>query len=111
MALSEDCQGRLHNWKFEAAAKYLPDSDPTDHEHGLVNALAAVFGNSGWFDGRMGTIVSAAVSTLTGDREATEENGGTDLPADYRSYVDHLNGDPYNNDPDNLRVVKGNERR
>ena len=73
MALSEKCEDRLHNWKFEQAQEYLGDAEPTDRERELVDALAAVFGDSGWLDGELGVIVSAAVGTLIPDEQ---EGGG-----------------------------------
>jgi hypothetical protein len=69
MALSEECKERLHNWKFERAQDFLAQSEPDIRETELVKALAAAFGNSGWFDGHMGFIVGTAVSTLIGDED------------------------------------------
>lgn len=66
--LSEDCQGRLDNWKFDQARDYL-DATATGDERELVEALAATFGNSGWFAGSMGVIVGAAVEYLIGKKE------------------------------------------
>jgi hypothetical protein len=34
----------------------------------------------------------------------------SDLPAGYRHYVHHIDGNPRNNDPDNLVVVRGDGR-
>ena len=69
MALSGECQNRLYNWKFESAQERLSEEEPTGAERELVKALARTFGNSGWFDGNMGTIVSAAVTSLIGDED------------------------------------------
>jgi hypothetical protein len=69
MALSENCIDRLENWKFDQARKCLDESEPTDTERELVEALAAVFGNSGWLFGQIEIIVGAAVGTLIGDGE------------------------------------------
>lgn len=54
--------GRLKNWKFETAAKYCEGQPKAVVE--IVKALAATFGNSGWFDGHLGTIVWATVESL-----------------------------------------------
>jgi hypothetical protein len=36
---------------------------------------------------------------------------GKEVPSGYRTYVDHIDGNPGNNDPANLRVARGNEHR
>ena len=64
--LTEECKNRLENWKFDQAKEYLADSNPTDREQELVDALAAVFGNGGWLFGQIEIIVGAAVETLIG---------------------------------------------
>jgi hypothetical protein len=62
---------RLHNWKFEDAWGLLlrqPLLAPDD-ELPVVRALSRVFGNAGWFDGDMGTLVAAVVSRLVDQPE------------------------------------------
>jgi hypothetical protein len=57
----------LKNWKFQLASAYADEQTeplPTEAELLLIESLARVFGNIGWFSGDMATIVSAAVSTL-----------------------------------------------
>lgn len=61
--LNTDCRNRLYNWKFYQAQSLL-DESATEHEEETVRALAATFGNCGWFDGCMGTIVGATVRHL-----------------------------------------------
>lgn len=61
--LNGDLTGRLTNWKFESALRYL-DDDVTKDEREVVTSLACVFGNIGYVDGEMGTIISAAVASL-----------------------------------------------
>lgn len=58
---------RLGNWKFSQAKVALDDQVqevPTEEERGLIEALAATFENSGWFEGHLGVIVGAAVDSL-----------------------------------------------
>ena len=54
--------GRIENWKFDSALKYL-DGEP-EYTVALIQALARVFGDCGWFDGDMGLIVCAACDRL-----------------------------------------------
>jgi hypothetical protein len=61
VALTEECQGRLLNWKFGQALRQLTP-DATEGERELVTALTEVFGDVGWFDGSMATIVAAALA-------------------------------------------------
>lgn len=64
---NEDLIGRLSNWKFESAKRYL------EGEHGkvkgIVLCLADMFGDVGWFDGSMHVIVRATVELLIGVEE------------------------------------------
>jgi hypothetical protein len=78
LALSEKCKGRIHNWKFERARDYLAESEPTNRERELVDALATVFGNSGWLFGEMATIVGAAVKELIGEEGDDDQEAGSD---------------------------------
>jgi hypothetical protein len=61
--LSADCKGRLYNWKFTSAVAELTDA-ATEAERGLVEALAACFGNVGHFEGDLGVVVAHAVASL-----------------------------------------------
>jgi hypothetical protein len=69
MMLSDQCKGRLGEWKFSSAAGYLDQAEPTEAERDLVEALASAFGNPGWFEGSLGVIVSAVVAGLVGPDE------------------------------------------
>lgn len=75
--LGPDTVGRLINWKF-TQAKVAAEREArlqsaenliTDEEVELIEALHTIFGNVGWFDGALATVVRAAVSTLVGDEE------------------------------------------
>jgi hypothetical protein len=56
---------RLINWKFRSAVSFAEqDAQTPENDLDLIRALAQTFENSGWFDGNLGEIVSAAVSTL-----------------------------------------------
>ncbi len=64
MALTESCVSRLHNFKFQDAARELTET-ATDQERAVVEALA-VFGNPGWFlGGQIEVVISAAISSIT----------------------------------------------
>jgi hypothetical protein len=57
----------LKDWKFQRASAYADEQTeplPTEAELLLIESLARVFGNTGWFSGDMARIVGAAVSTL-----------------------------------------------
>lgn len=66
--LNDDLTNRLYNWKFSQAAARLDGTEPevvTD----TVQALAATFGDVGWFGGdlpRLPTVIRAAVASLIG---------------------------------------------
>lgn len=70
--LNDNVIFRLKNWQFQFAARLVQASasadeqtePPTETELLLIESLARVFGNTGWFSGDMATIVGAAVSTL-----------------------------------------------
>jgi hypothetical protein len=68
--LDESTINRLYNWKFNQAkdrmGKQAEDVRPTDDEVWVVQALEEAFGDCGWFDGAMGTVVRAAVRSLIG---------------------------------------------
>ena len=58
---------RLENWKFQQAKdvwESLPDKFKSETLTETINALANMFGNSGWFVGDMGTIVGTTVKSL-----------------------------------------------
>ena len=63
---------RLQNWKFEQALDYC---EPEAEYLELVEALAATFGNCGWFGGKMGVIVDAAISVITAEIEVESDAG------------------------------------
>jgi len=74
MALTENTLNRLYNWKFDqaqvAVEKQRDDANepnPTPHETEGIQALAMLLGNSGWFGGQLGNVVSLAVHDLIGD--------------------------------------------
>lgn len=56
-------RNRIENWKFSSAKAAL-DSDATEGERHLVEVLATQCGNSDWFDGALGELVSVAVAEL-----------------------------------------------
>jgi hypothetical protein len=68
--LNSTVVGRLNNWKFRSAAAYAQeDTQTTEDELALIQALAGTFDNSGWFEGDLGLIVAAAVSTLVPEED------------------------------------------
>jgi hypothetical protein len=72
MPLSADCKGALENWKFHNARHCIEERPEgvTMQEVSLIEALEELVGNSGWFDGALGTVVSVAVEMLTGGPDA-----------------------------------------
>lgn len=75
--------GRLMNWKFTQALRYVEAEDGQRLEMGAhlngdimdgLRALSRAFGDSGWFDGDLGTIVSFAEHTLRQEIEGLETN-------------------------------------
>lgn len=80
MSAREDISGMLENWEFKAAwecYQELPSGDRHDEEAAaLVGTLAALLGDSGWFEGPLGDVIDAAVDyLLTGFEDETEEVG------------------------------------
>ena len=61
--LTEECKGRLYNWKFNSAVRELT-TEATEDERELVEALATLFGNVGHFEGAMSMLVAVAVDSL-----------------------------------------------
>jgi hypothetical protein len=68
--LSDEVKDRLVNWKFEQAWRRLTHGDdssaPTQEEAEVVQALADMLGDPGWFEGNLGVVIDAALTTLTG---------------------------------------------
>ena len=60
-------RSRLDNWKFEQATQYLKGESIMVKN--VVRALARTFGDPGWFEGDMGTIVAAALDCITAEDE------------------------------------------
>ena len=60
--MNEDLGGRLYNWKFDQATRYL-EGEPASLQH-TVTVLARLFGDSGWFGGDMGLLVNVVVESL-----------------------------------------------
>jgi uncharacterized protein (DUF1810 family) len=73
--VNKDLFGRLLNWKFKSALNYLDGA--TDEEKSLVEALARMFGNCGWFDGDMAEIVCHALLHI-GISDPNDEGGEED---------------------------------
>jgi hypothetical protein len=59
---NENLRGRLYNWKFESAKRYL--NGETDSVKRIVRSLSVLYGNCGWFEGKMGMRVGAVVDSL-----------------------------------------------
>jgi hypothetical protein len=55
--------GRMINWKFDQALARIPPSLSTEDRE-IVAALAATFGDCGWFSGSIGVIVGAAIASV-----------------------------------------------
>ena len=62
---SDKLRERLLNWKFKSAMKHRKGQPHTVQRD--VEILADLFGNAGWFDGRMGDLVWIAVQSLIGE--------------------------------------------
>lgn len=61
--VDDDLIHALSNFKFAKAVRFLrPDHDERVRE--LVEALGAMLANPGWFDGALGTIIDAALSSI-----------------------------------------------
>jgi hypothetical protein len=59
---SKQLISRLVNWKFGQALAHV-GGQPHDVQD-VINALATVFGDCGWFEGNMGIIVGAALEGI-----------------------------------------------
>jgi len=55
--------GRLFNFKFDSALRYLEPTD-TEEVQETVRALANAFGNVGHFSGDLATIIAAALKSI-----------------------------------------------
>jgi len=62
---NERLRSCLLNWKFGQASQYLRRE--SEEVKNIVQTLKTLFGNCGWFDGDMGTIVAAVVVLLIGN--------------------------------------------
>lgn len=78
--VSEALASRVLNWKFEQAIRRIMDipgnvreRPDVAHRLDIVMSLNAAFGDSGWFDGDMGTIVGAAVAYVLGGKPSDED--------------------------------------
>lgn len=60
--MNEKLENRLYNFKFGQALDYLEGEDNTTR--GVVEALAEMFDDPGWFHGHMATIVMAACRSI-----------------------------------------------
>jgi hypothetical protein len=54
---------RLLNWKFVDALAVMP-SDYDASDRNIVEALATMYGNAGWFGGTAGTLIDATIDHL-----------------------------------------------
>jgi hypothetical protein len=54
-------QNRVENWKFADARTKMPKTHP---DYALVECLAGLFGNCGWFDGEIGALVEMVVERI-----------------------------------------------
>lgn len=61
--LNEKLHGRVFNWKFESALQYIEGAKSFETKP-IVEALAKCFGDLGWEDGLMATIIGAAVENI-----------------------------------------------
>lgn len=68
MALSEKVHNRLYNWKFTSAKEGLTDA-ATRQERALVESLATMLGNVGWFGGDLAVVVEVALEQIGVDKE------------------------------------------
>jgi len=67
---NEKLINRLFNYKFISAQQYLKGED--EQVVRVVNALAETFGNSGWIEGNMETIVYSCVVRICPQLEDEE---------------------------------------
>ena len=63
---STKLRSRLINWKFKQAMEYSDVLETDPEAMDVLESLEKMFGNSGWFDGDMATIVGVAVDMLLG---------------------------------------------
>ena len=59
---NEELCGRLMNWKFSQAEACIENE--SDDEILVIVALSRTFGNCGWINGNMGTIIEAAINSI-----------------------------------------------
>lgn len=60
--MNEELESRLINYKFEDATAHLEGED--DDTKSVVEALARMFGNPGWFDGDMALIIDVVLQKI-----------------------------------------------
>jgi hypothetical protein len=63
---SEKLRGRLINWKFKSAMIYADVFSDDSEAMEVLVTLNRMFGNVGWFEGDMATIVAVTVDMLLG---------------------------------------------
>jgi hypothetical protein len=65
--LKDNVKEELKKWRF-TTAQFLAfeDEDISEIDNATIDALATLFGNSGWFEGAMGVIVGELVDRMTG---------------------------------------------
>lgn len=68
---SERLIGRIYNWKFESALRYMK-GQPKEIQD-LLKSLAKLLGNEGWMDGLLADLVKAAELYLLGDELGEED--------------------------------------
>ena len=61
--LNEELSNRLYNCKFNSALQYL-DGQCSDKEKVVIEALATLYGNSGWLGGLTGIVVAYALNSI-----------------------------------------------
>jgi hypothetical protein len=62
---SDKLIGRIYNWKFKSALKYMKGQRIDIQD--LIRTLATLFGNEGWMDGLVADLVKTAEQYLLGD--------------------------------------------
>ena len=70
-ALKAQVKDRLANWKFREAHVKLVQAG---EGHDVVTALDEMFGDCGWFDGHMATILEAAVDRVFDELDEETES-------------------------------------
>ena len=68
MALNDELKNRLFNFKFKQALQYL-DGNVSKEDRETIEALAHAFGDCGWLEGHMHTILEALVEALCQKKE------------------------------------------